>query len=341
MANGLDSQLMLAKETTYGTAVTVSKTVEFAGDPAVKYTPQRIESKTLRSGGRFGLAGKSPIVFRSGGSSPTFEVASKGQGILWEAALGSAASTLVTGATYQQVFKMADVLPSYTMQYGLPKLDPATGAWTVMPFTMLGSMVKSWELAQANGGILELKLDIDAREVKTTTALAAPSYATGGLVYHFGGACIYSGTIAEPTATTLINTAALTAIANVTSWGVKVDNNLSTGTRRMCGGGLQARPLSGRPKGSGTMVMDYVADTFTAALFADTGFSMVADYVANSADPAVNHLQVLIQDFRLTGDLPAPNDGKALVQSLSFNLFDKAGQTSPIIVINRTTDTAI
>ena len=341
MANGFDSQLMLAKETTYGTAVTVSKTVEFAGDPAVKYTPQRIESKTLRSGGRFGLAGKSPIVFRSGGSSPTFEVASKGQGVLWEAALGSAVSTLVLGSTYQQVFKMADVLPSYTMQYGLPKLDPATGTWTVKPFTLLGAMVKSWDLAQTNGGILELKLDIDAREVKTTTALAAPSYATGGLVYHFGGACIYSGTIAEPTTTTLIDTAGLTAIANVQSWGVKVDNNLSTGERRMCGGGLQARPLSGRPKGSGTMVMDYVSDTFTDALFTDTGFSMVADYIANSANAEVHHLQVLIQDFRITGDLPAPNDGQALVQSLSFDLFDKAGQTSPIIVINRTTDTAI
>ena len=80
-------------------------------------------------------------------------------------------STLVSGANYQQVFKMAEVLPSYTMQFGLPKFDPAAGTWTVKPFTMLGAMVKSWDLSQSNGGILELKLDVDAREVKTATAL--------------------------------------------------------------------------------------------------------------------------------------------------------------------------
>lgn len=342
MVNGLDYYITGGKEPAYGTAVTPTKVAEgLLPTPKLTHNQERLVSKALRSGSRFGLGSKSPIVFRSGALDFAVEAASKGQGWLWEAALGSGSSALVSGANYQQTFKMADVIPSYTLQGDLPLFTPATGVWSQNAFTFLGSVCTGWEVSLANGGILELKTTWDARSVSKLIALAAPSFPVGGLLYHFGGACIYSGTIAEPSATALIDTAGLTPIANVVSFNMKVDNALGTGEKRMCGGGLQARPLSGRPKGSGVLVTDYVSAQFTDAYFADTPFNLVADFVANSADATADHLQILIQDFRISGDLPSLNDGKPLAQSIPFDIFDKAGQTSPIIVVQRTTDTAI
>ena len=340
MANGLDTSITIKKETTYGTAVVTNKALEFA-EESFSLTPERLKAKTLRSGGKFGLAAKSPIAFRSGAGDLTVEACPKGQGILWEMALGSGASNLVSEGLYQQVYKMADVLPSYTMQLGLPQFSPTAGTWSVNPFTFVGCMASSWELTLPNGGILELKLSINARDGKDDIAFVDPAslYPAASVPYHFGSACIYSGTISEPTTTALIDTAGLTPIASVVSATLKVDNSLSTGTRRLCAGGLQARPLPGQPVGTGTLVVDYVADTFTDAIFADTGFSMVMDFTGAEA---ADRLQVLVQDFRINGDaMPKPNNGQPLTQTVPFQLFDKVGQTSPIIVVQRTADAAI
>ena len=53
MANGLDTSITIKKETTYGTAVVTNKALEFA-DESFSLTPERLKSKTLRSGGKFG-----------------------------------------------------------------------------------------------------------------------------------------------------------------------------------------------------------------------------------------------------------------------------------------------
>lgn len=345
MANGLDSSLTVAKEsaTGYGTYVTTTKAIEFADLPPFAENKERVKSKTLRSGGRFGLAAASPVVFKNYSTDLTVEARAKGQGVLWEMALGSAVSTLVSTGLYQQVFKMADVLPSYTMQLGLPMFNPATGAWTVNAFTYGGVMASGWELSLSNGGVLELKLSLTARERRDNVAYVDPAalYPAAVLPYHFGSACIYSGVIAEPTATGLIATAGLTAVGNVVSAGLKVENSLSTGTKRLCATGLQARPFSGKPVGSGTLVVDYVSTAWTDAIASDAPVSLVMDFLGNSADATVDHLQVLIQDLRIKDGMPTPNDGQPLQQSLSFDLFDKTGQTSPIIVVQRTADSAI
>lgn len=342
MVNGLDVWMTVAKESTYGTAVTTTKAVELAGKPKAFVKQQRLESKALRSGNMFGLANKSPVVSRTPGVEIPVEACSKGQGVLWEMALGAGTSTLVSAGLYQQVFKMVTTQPSYSVQLDLPMFTPATGVWSQNPWTFLGAMCTEWELSLSNAGILELKLNLDAREAKTNIGQAAPSYPSGAYTYHFGGACIYAGTISEPTTTALIDTSGLTAVANVISMNLKVNNSLSTGERRMCGAGLQVQPMNGKPKGTGTLVTDYVNTTFTAAYLADTGFSMVMDFIGNSADVTNDHLQVLVQDLRINpGDLPTVNEGKPLEQSLDFELFDKAGQTSPVIVVQRTADTAI
>ena len=97
--------------------------------------------------------------------------------------------------------------------------------------------------------------------------------------------------------------------------------------------------MSGQPVGTGTLVVDYVDNTFTDAIFADTGFSMVMDFTGAEA---ADRLQVLVQDFRINGDaMPKPNNGQPLTQTVPFQLFDKVAQTSPVIVVQRTADAAI
>lgn len=335
MANTQDCSVGLAVESTYGTGVTAARWLEFVSE-SFGFNKQIKQGMGLRVGGRVARSARRVAVAADAGGDVTVEATSKGLGLLWQACLGAATSTLVSGTTYQQVFTLGDAPSSLTVQKGIVE----TGG-TVDPITFLGCMVDSWELDFANADIVKLKTTFDAKDVTTATAYAAPSYPTAPNLFHFAGGTVYTGTLTAPTATALAS--GVTPLANVRSGNVKVDRGMNTSRYNMIGTGRKSKPLTGaKVTGiTGKLDVEYDSTTFRDAFLADTPLSLVLQWTAGALSTGVETLQVVIPEIKFDGELVKANAGDISVQGMTFAGLDNLTAAQPIWIVARTSDAAL
>ena len=105
-------------ESTYGTAVTPTRWLEFT-DEALTYTPNKVQGEGLRVGSYVARSNKRVTTTYDGGGVVTHETISKGMGLLLQAAFGTGTSTLVSGTTYQQLFTLGTSPSPLTIQKGV------------------------------------------------------------------------------------------------------------------------------------------------------------------------------------------------------------------------------
>src|SRR5512139_3848926 len=153
-----DCSLTMGKESTFGTGVTPARAFEFI-DESLDFDKGIKQGAGLRVGSRVARSNRRVVTTSDAGGDISLECVSKGMGLLWEQCLGSGVSTLVSASTYQQVFTLADILPSATWQKGIPRFDG-----TVDAYTYVGATVDSWELTFGNGEIAQLKATLDAKD---------------------------------------------------------------------------------------------------------------------------------------------------------------------------------
>lgn len=210
--SGLDAQLMVGAESTWGTAVTPDHTVEF-NDESLKREPTWLEPTGLRVGQKYKRANRVVISRESVSGDVTLEHATKGMGLLWKHALASSAVPAQIAATtaYEQIHVPGDFRGlGLTVQVGRP--EPSTG--TVRPFTYRGCKIGSWELSVSDNAIPTLKVSVDGRAEDTATALAAASYPSGSRVFSFADATLtLGGTVSTVGGKTSVSGA--TAVATV------------------------------------------------------------------------------------------------------------------------------
>ena len=108
-----DCSIGLSKESTYGTAVTVARFLEFT-DESLDYSKNVVQGEGLRVGSRVARSARRVVTTSDAGGDLSMECLSKGMGLVWEQCMGTGVSTLVSGSTYQQVFTLADTMPSAT-----------------------------------------------------------------------------------------------------------------------------------------------------------------------------------------------------------------------------------
>ncbi|WP_406168882.1 phage tail tube protein [Streptomyces sp. NBC_00996] len=216
--SGLDAQVMVGAEVTWGTGVTPDHAYEF-NDESLKSELTYLEPTGLRAGQKYKRADRVSISRESVSGDLTLEHATKGMGLLWKHALASSAvpTQLAATAAYEQIHVPGDFRGlGLTVQVGRP--EPSTG--TVRPFTYAGCKIGSWELSVSDNAIPTLKVTFDGREEDTATALAAPSYLTGSHVFSFADATLtLGGTVSTTAGKTTVSGA--TAIATVVT-GVSV-----------------------------------------------------------------------------------------------------------------------
>src|SRR5512139_3158159 len=101
---GLDAQLGFAAEVTVGTAVTVSKFLEFDSE-SLTYEPTWQEPTGLRVGRKYKRASRLKKSRSSVSGDIQFQYPTRGTGLLWKMALGSSVSapTALTAPAYKQV----------------------------------------------------------------------------------------------------------------------------------------------------------------------------------------------------------------------------------------------
>ena len=170
MTTPLDCSVGLGVESVYGTGVTPTRWFEFL-DESFNYAKNVKQGQGFRVGSRVARSGRRVVASAEGSGDLTVEAVTKGLGLLWQLAVGSGTSTLVSGGLYQQVFTLADVPPSATIQKGIPRADG-----TVDAYTFTGCMVESLTIDCPNADIVKVKTSWNAKDVTTATAYTAPSY---------------------------------------------------------------------------------------------------------------------------------------------------------------------
>lgn len=333
MVTTQDASIGLVAETTYKTGVTVTRFPEFT-DESLGWDKSIKQGAGLRVGGRVARSGRRVMTTGSGSGDFTVECGSKGQGLLWEAALGSGVATVVSGATYQHLFTLADTPKSYTVQKGLPEVGG-----TVDAYTLLGAMVDQWEFNLPNDDIATLKLTWDVGDITTATAYAAPSYVTGLNLFHFAQASISTGTLTSPTTTALGS--AVTPMTNIRSFSVQGNNNLAKDRFNAGGAGRKSKPTVGLREITGSITAEYDSTTLRDAYLNETAICLVLTLTGSALSTGNETLQIVLPEVKLDGQLPVTNGTDLITTDYSFTVLDNLTATQPIWVVTRTADTTV
>jgi len=266
--SGLDAQLMAALETTWGTAVTPTKTYEFNSE-SLSWEPTWLEPTGLRVGTKYKRASRLVQSRQSVSGSIELEHASRGMGTLWKAALGSTVTTptLVLGSAYKQVHNPGDFLgKSLTLQVGRP--EPSG---TVRPHTYAGCKVQSWEFSVSDNEVATLSLDVDGRSEATATALATAAYTSGAEVFNFSQVTVFKtgGTVAGATELTVTGGVTVPGVAR----GITIKGESPKATERFGLGnvGLKSEQLENDvPMITGSIEAEWDRTTWYDAFKANT-----------------------------------------------------------------------
>lgn len=324
-------------ESTYGTAVTPTRWLEFT-EETLTYTPNKVQGEGLRVGSYVARSNKRVITTFDGGGTTTHECISKGMGLLFQAAFGTGVSTLVSGSTYQQNFTIGTSPSPLTIQKGVVAGD---SGGTVQPYTFSGCMCKSVELTLDNAGLLKAVFDWDARSMATATAYTSPTYATGGSLFHFAqGSIVLGGSVTAPSTTALASGG--TTVANVRDFSFKLDNTMGDPRFLIGGAGLKGSAAPrGLRSGTGKLTIELTDTTARDAILADTELAMVLTFTSTEAlSSGFSQLSLWLPAIKLDGEMPK---GTGLLPTLdvTYTMLDNLTATTPVTLSVRTSDSAL
>lgn len=327
MTTPQDCSVGLGVESVYGTAVARTRWFEFL-DESFNFVKNVKQGVGLRVGSRVARSGSRVVASAEGSGDLTIEAVTKGLGLLWQLGLGSGTSTLVSAGLYQQVFTLGDVMPSATIQKGIPRADG-----TVDAYTFTGCMVESLTIDCPNADNVKVKTSWNAKDMTTATAYTAPSYATGPSVFTFAHGAVYSGALTAPTATALGSAA--TPVASIRSGSITIKHNLKTDRYNCGGGGRKEKPFAGIREISGSLVAEYADAAFRDAIVNDTSMTLVKTFTAGA-----DVLQIVIPDVRFDGDIVKASTDLP-IQDIKWTGLDGLTAAQPIWIVCRTADTAL
>lgn len=176
--SGISAQLMLAEESTWGTAVTVTRAYELRSE-SIGHDIGRIESDGIRAGQRVQrsedwLGGAEKIA-----GSVELELSTKNWALLGKHMMGSVATA--GAGPYTHTLTPGDLTgKGLTGQVGRPDVSG-----TVQPFTFAGLKVAGWELSceAGNEDPALVTLDLVGKSETTATALATASYTASNALF--------------------------------------------------------------------------------------------------------------------------------------------------------------
>lgn len=333
MTTTQDASLGFALEGTYGTGVTPTRFLEFL-DEGIDFKKTIKQGKGLRVGGRVARSPRRTVPVAEVAGDISLEATSKGLGLFWQWALGASTSALVSGSTYQQVHTLGDVLPSITLQKGVPQAGGVIDAYTAT-----GVTCDTVEISFKNADILTVKAVIDGRDITTATAYAAPSYPAAPTLFHFANAAIYTGALTSPTNTALAVGA--TATANIRGGSITVKHNAKQDRYTFGGQGRKRIPTVGLREISGSLDVEYDSTTFRDAVLNETPMSLVVTYTGAALSTGLETLQLVLPEIKFDGELPKTNGTDLIIQNLKFAALDNQVAAQPIWIVCRTSDTAL
>jgi hypothetical protein len=338
--SGLDGQFMFGAESPWATAVTPDHAVEFDGE-TLTFDPGFLEPTGLRVGKKFKRAARVRQSRQTVSGDVTLEHATKGMGLLWKHALGSALTApvqILTSGAFKQIHTPAGLLGlGLTMQVGRPQ--PSDGV--VKPFTYAGCKLMGWEFDVKDNAVSTMKVTVDGRSVSTATALATPSFLAGSTVFDFSQTTMtLGGTVATASGETTISTgvAVSTIITDFTLTGSSPLANQRYG---LGNAGLKAQQLeNATPTITGKLSAEFnkaeLYDVFAANTTTAMQLTFTGSQIAASGN---NYLLSFIMPAVKIKTAPPNVSGPDIVQmSTTFEVYDD--ETNPVIQVKLQSDEA-
>lgn len=336
MATLLDDQVGIAKESVYGTAVTVSRFYPYLDDNEGTWDPRNRQGDGLRGGsGRHSmLSARAYPTIGQGSVTVAAELESKQAGILLEAALGVLTVTAVTGGSQQLAHPgiTGTYLPSYTIQ--LAKIQ---NNGTVRTETYRGCTASKVKIEQPEDGIATIEVEFDAAGYTTVTALATASYATNPVIFDAYQAVCSIGTTGLTVPTTTVLASGLTASTEFREWSIELDHKIDDSDWKLS---TRGRPVAGLPDIKWKATADFDSNTIPDWYVAGTQVAWYSTHTTTEPlSASYTQLQVVAPKILLTGDLPTPKRGETRTTKLTGEVkWD--GTNQDLYVAYRTTDVA-
>jgi hypothetical protein len=323
--SGLGAQLVVAKETTYGTRVVPNRSFQMRQE-GLKRNQDFLKSQQLQGGVMFQRSSTRVPTTRSAAGPLTLEVPNKGFGIWLDQLHGATVAPVQQAATtaYKQSHPIGLTDPagkSMTVQVGRPSTDG-----TVRPFDYLGTKVLSATFRAAVGEFLVAELSLDAQDEDTSQALAAFAPASGLKSFAFtGGAVTLDG-----------------ASAGVVK-SIEIPITYAYATDRFgLGGALKAAPLTnGYPTIQPKVDVEWKDNTQYDKFRNGAIAALVVDFVgANIASTYFEEIKFTMAACGLDGDTPTVDGPDILTQSIPLDvLYD--GTNAPLVIDYTSIDTAL
>lgn len=342
MSSVLDHTVGMGVETTFGTAAVETRWFEVMPDSSVDWDNENKQGTGLRVSSIVPRAGRRRSGLGSGTITIKCELYSKGFGLLWSACMPTSVSTLVSGATFQQLHTLVQTgisASSRTIQVGI--VD-TTG--TSRPHRFTGCTVSKWTLdipAPDSDDAVTLEVEFDCRRTPdTATALTAPVMPSTPTIYlpKDTASVTYGGTVTVPTTTALA-----TGGTAVNYWrGIKVecDNNLGQRPNQAA----YAQPSAGLREPTITADIEYADNVIRDAFLAQTvnPFSITLT-TPETLSTGFAQYQVVASAVQINaGAMPTWSDGEvAVFEGLEMAVTDGLVAASPLYVVARTSDTAL
>lgn len=176
---GLDAQIGIAEESTYGTYVAPDTFFEFTSE-SISPQVQRLTPSALGRG-RFRRTSRIRHFVTGAEGDVTMEMVNKGMGLWFKHALGSVATTQPddVGAPNHYLHTFTPDTNGLrglylTTQVGRPSTDA-----TVRPFSYLGGKITSWTISAAMNEIATMTASMNFKTETTSETLATASYSSG------------------------------------------------------------------------------------------------------------------------------------------------------------------
>jgi hypothetical protein len=323
IGSGIGSQLGIAAETTFNTAVTVTRFYEFTSE-SLNYNKKVAVGMGLRAGGQLPRSQRRVVTTTDVTGDIVLDLPTRGLGLLLAQAMGTSPSpTTVTTGVYSYSFTLGDVYGrSFSAQVGVPQYGG-----TVTPKTIGGAKIQGFELAVSNGGIATGKFMVDAASLTTGTSLATASYSTISNLFNFSqGALTINGS----------------SVANIKDFSVTVGNTLKGDRFNLGGSGIKAEQLiNGFRKISGKLTAEFTDTTLLSAFLADSTTAIVVTFTGSViALGATEKFVITIPAAKFNADTPNVAGPGVVDLSMTFEAYDD-GTNQPLTIFYQTADSSL
>ena len=313
IGSGIGSSFGIATETTFNTGVTVSRFYEFNSE-STNYNKNTAEGLGLRAGGRLPRSQRRVVTTFDATGDVTIDLPTRGLGLL----LAHSMSTFPTKVGNSFTFTLGDPYgKSFTAQVGVPQYGG-----TVTPKTLTGAKISSFEISATTGEIATGTFSIDAAGLTTATALATPSYALNGSIFHFAqGAITVDGT----------------AVANIKSFSLTVDKNLKTDRYNFGSSGAKSEQTNnGFLPVTGSVTAEFTDTTLLAKYLSDGATALSLTLTAS----ATEILQITLSAVKFDGSTPQVSGPEVIDVEFAFKAYDN-GTDEPLTIVYTTPDTSL